>query len=99
MHLTLLGGGEVTIHFRHVRNFQGVLYGNSERTEVILHAGPCSKKPCGVPGLKGSAFTHPNDQFNKAVGRKIALKRALESLPRERRTLIWEAYGRFTGAF
>lgn len=40
------------------------------------------------------AVCHPNDNFNKNTGRKIALKRALEQrgFDREDRTKFWQAY-------
>ena len=94
MHLKLLSGEKVTFHFRHFQN-EPIL----PRTEVLVHAGPCHEKPCQRDGLRGMAFLHPNDQYDKAKGRKIALKRAIAILPRANRALIWEAYGRFTGAF
>lgn len=42
--------------------------------------------------LWGLAECHPSDNFNKARGRKLALKRAIASLPREERGQIWKAY-------
>lgn len=40
----------------------------------------------------GSAFKSPRDNFSKAVGRKLALGRALSVLPREERKEFWEKY-------
>ena len=40
----------------------------------------------------GSAFCGLNDRFDKAVGRKVALARALEGADKEFRTLIWTKY-------
>lgn len=37
--------------------------------EIVLHLG------------EGSAYCHPSDNFNKEAGRKIALERALQSIP------------------
>ena len=45
--------------------------------------------------LLGAGLCHPNDQFNKAIGRKVALARAISGLPRETRTQIWKAYFAF----
>lgn len=39
-----------------------------------------------------SAYCSENDQFNKATGRKVALKRAVQYLPKEERTKIWKEY-------
>ncbi len=36
------------------------------------------------------------DNFCKATGRKIALKRAIELLPKKERTLIWNDYFKIT---
>lgn len=40
----------------------------------------------------GYSYCHPKDQFNKITGRKMALTRAIEDLPREERREIWEVY-------
>ena len=40
----------------------------------------------------GFAERHPNDQFVKNKGRKIALRNALFSTPREDRDVFWQAY-------
>jgi hypothetical protein len=45
----------------------------------------------------GVAQTHPKDQFNKEVGRKLALERALNNLPlrldtKANRRAVWQAY-------
>ena len=41
---------------------------------------------------KGKAFCTKNDQFVKATGRKVALRKAVASLPREQRVEIWSSY-------
>jgi hypothetical protein len=40
----------------------------------------------------GAARAAAQDQFNKKVGRRISLERALSSFQREERAAIWEAY-------
>jgi hypothetical protein len=42
----------------------------------------------------GYAWCSPKDNFNKETGRKLALKRALDTpkLTKEQRTEIWKAY-------
>lgn len=40
----------------------------------------------------GVALLHPNDQFEKAVGRRTALTRALRTWPRPKRGPVWTAY-------
>lgn len=52
---------------------------------------------CVIKMLDGTTFhgrslCHPNDNFNKAEGRKRALTRAISSLPRETRKTIWAQY-------
>jgi len=44
--------------------------------------------------VKGEARCSRQDNFNKAVGRKVALAKALKeiNLPKQERKLIWEAY-------
>lgn len=40
----------------------------------------------------GKAYLHPNDQYDKRIGRKLALSRALKNsdLSRDERRQIWE---------
>jgi len=40
----------------------------------------------------GYAHVHPADQYCKAAGRRVALKRAIQHLPRAARAAIWAAY-------
>lgn len=40
----------------------------------------------------GVAICHPSDNFNKEIGRKTSLQRAVEKLHREERVQIWNAY-------
>ena len=47
--------------------------------------------------VTATAYCNPSDQFNKAKGRKLALARAIESLPRAERGQIWAAYFAATG--
>jgi hypothetical protein len=47
---------------------------------------PLETLSCGVATL------HPNDVFDKELGRRLALKRALQGLPRTLRSLAWGAY-------
>lgn len=44
------------------------------------------------PMVEAAAFCTQNDQFVKATGRKIALRKALVSLNRDARTEIWSGY-------
>lgn len=38
------------------------------------------------------AFCHSNDQFNKSIGRKYSLKKAIKFMPKYTRTQFWDAY-------
>jgi hypothetical protein len=49
--------------------------------------------------LDGYAWCHPQDQFCKKTGRKIALARALRDLPRWARKRIWEEYFKVQGGY
>lgn len=44
----------------------------------------------------GHALCSPNDNFNKDVGRKVSLSRALESFDKEERTHVWDNYRKLT---
>lgn len=81
-----------SVHFHHVATDGDFI---SHKTICSIHPTPCAKKerPCGTPGtLTGEAFCSVRDPFNKARGRKIAFGRAIESLPKPTRALLWNAY-------
>ena len=40
-------------------------------------------------GITGCSW---EDNFSKDIGRKVSLSRAIHSLPKKDRTMIWEAY-------
>lgn len=46
----------------------------------------------GSPVAVGYADLHPKDNFVKAIGRKIALQRALQEQPKEVRSKLWQKY-------
>jgi hypothetical protein len=41
---------------------------------------------------EGLAHVHPADGYCKATGRRLALRRAIQHLPRATRTAIWAVY-------
>lgn len=48
-----------------------------------------------IKGATGKAYQSPKDNFNKAVGRKIALDRALRNsnkFYKEHRKIFWDTY-------
>lgn len=46
--------------------------------------------------LEGEAYCSPNDNFDKATGRKVSLSRAIEGLSKDKRTEIWYVYTKTT---
>lgn len=40
----------------------------------------------------GYAICHPNDNFCKETGRRVALKRGLEVFNKQQRTEVWDQY-------
>jgi hypothetical protein len=50
------------------------------------------KEAKGLPIAVGYALCRKGDQFRKTQGRKLALARALKSLPYADRALVWAAY-------
>lgn len=52
----------------------------------------------GMDSVSGVSVVHPNDSYSRAVGRKQALRSAVEQLPREYRKAIWNAYWNLRGA-
>lgn len=91
MRLKLADNTEVTIHFTH--------FGSAADKRVATRAIVEMVEGLTVVSTTGFAYAHPDDQFNKRTGRKISLARALENYSREFRTLVWQAYGKYTGAF
>ena len=50
----------------------------------------------GLHYFTATAQCNSDDNYNKAIGRKVALARAMRgSVPRDIRTQIWEAYWDF----
>lgn len=82
-----VGDKQYAVHFSHYRI-------PVCETGCSIHEGRCKVKGCAelIHPYRGLAICHENDQFNKAVGRKISLGRALQPLPRELRKQIWYAY-------
>lgn len=85
-----VNGTKFVLHVHHER-----VEGRWE-TRVRLHDGDCQhqdeEKPCIAPAYSGFSFCSPKDIFSRAVGRRVALTRALESLPRPLRGYLWRAY-------
>ncbi len=73
------------VHFRYETDKQG-----RKLTLVRIHSGTCNK-PCRF-GVLGHALCSEADCFKKAVGRKLAMQRALRAWPKETRRRVWAAY-------
>ena len=78
MLLKLESGSEYHVRFQHVRSWKHATIANVSYPDGNL--------------VSSTAYCNPSDQFNKAKGRKLALARAIESLPRAERKQIWAAY-------
>jgi hypothetical protein len=95
--------GNYFLHFQHTEN-------NGHRITVChLHEGPCvridNRGPCTIRGLEshtGVARCSSEDTFDKRLGRKLALERALHDVgpegtyPRTIRSEIWREYFRIS---
>jgi len=65
-------------------------------SRALVHTGPCvltyaTPKYC-VNGHAGEVYCSKKDSFVRSVGAKLALRAALEKLPRETREAIWQVY-------
>jgi hypothetical protein len=69
----------------------GVLTRGEFKTDT-LDGVECTILKNGKVMSRGKSFCHPNDIFNKSVGRKKALAKAVLFLPKEMRQLIWDEY-------
>lgn len=72
--------GDFSVHFRH---------GKSERNRPTTI---CTLTHHGVRINKSISECSDGDYPNKAIGRKIAMQRAIASLTRRTRATIWEDY-------
>ena len=66
-----------------------VSVGHPITTAYVVDAASGEFKQLGV------AICALGDRFCKATGRKLALARALQDMPRTDRTLVWQAYHKF----
>jgi hypothetical protein len=68
--------GEWILHFKHQRFLA------HDATSCKIHVAPCAieENRCICTFVLGVARCSPQDQFSKAIGRKIALERALTQI-------------------
>ena len=64
--------------------------------KCLVHTGPCilthaEPRHC-INGLHGEARCSRKDNFVRAVGNRLALTRAIETLPISTREALWAAY-------
>jgi hypothetical protein len=89
--------GKYKCYFKHFQDEWGyLLTGRDDDNPYTQYKG---KTSCYVDDiesgellLEGEAYCSENDIFDKAVGRKISLARAIESLDKETRTEFWNKY-------
>ncbi len=79
-----LGDRKLIIKFKHSDGVQ--FLSNGDTICYIIQIGEY------MPRALGTAVCSINDIFNREIGRKIALTRALKNLNREERTIIWKTY-------
>jgi len=88
LHVTTSTGTTYEIRFKHF-NYESESNGKQRITHVSIYNGQLT--------TVGMFFSHPKLQFSRSLGRKWALKRALENLrlSKEERTEIWNEYFRY----
>ena len=90
MRMFVTGIGNVTVDFQHNRCSDGTDNKFSNMTLCIIYT---DKTTVGM----GFAKCMRVDQFRKSEGRKIALTKAVKTLPREQRSEIWNQYWETVG--
>lgn len=76
-------------------HYDGVGEGKRYRKVTFCSVMARGKAPGTVASFLGSVRFNPKDGvYVKERGRKLALARAIEVLPRATRTLLWDAYWR-----
>ncbi len=86
--------GEIEVFFHHkvltadeVRQFTGVEVDGPRRCSTAV------VKIDGSEQGQGTTVCHPNDNFNKALGRQWSLTEALCGFSRKIRKSVWDKYG------
>lgn len=90
--------GEFTVHFRFQKDDELPL-SHKKVTAITcsIHPGLCTSalKPCLTEGtVSGKTQCSPRDEFRPAIGRKLALAKALKmlGLTAEQRKAFWDTY-------
>ena len=77
-------GVEISFVHRSKANYPNLLVGETTSAHVTLF-----KAPGYLEKWSGTACVHPDDQYCKRIGRRIALTKALVGVDRETRRAIW----------
>lgn len=82
------------VWFNHDKNENGVLNTGSIFSNRTPYHGTtlCIIEKNGVKVSEARSYCSVHDNFNKAIGRKVALERALFGFSIEDRTLLWKKY-------
>lgn len=87
----MLALGDYGISFTHETRYERPDYPN-RFTRCYICKLPKEDEDAEFVGY-GEAHCHPNDNFCRATGRKIALSRAITAIPNKKtRKEIWEKY-------
>ncbi len=86
-----LDGKPVRISFKHARTPGGTL-GSALGISAMTYCKFDDR-------IMGTALCSTLDNFNRNMGRKIALQRAIKDLPKDQRKLIWSAYHEKRGKY
>jgi hypothetical protein len=95
-----LSNGEHQLAFRHNYVQDWVIKGNNWTERVRPMEGEVRLIPIAEPAMaiEANYWVHPNDNPDKAIGRRIALQKLTDRLEnKEDARVIWEAY-RASGA-
>jgi hypothetical protein len=88
---------QYTVYWKHYNNValrdkKGRKVSSSSHCTIVVKdlADP---DPNAVAIIGGTAITHPNDQYNRKLGKKVSFKKAVEQINnKEVRTLLWREF-------
>lgn len=68
------------------------VYARERYAQRVVYCNLWDRTPAWEVVAKAYSQCHPDDQFCKETGRKVALRRALEGFDKPFRTAVWQAY-------
>jgi len=94
-----IDGRWLLLKFKHVRYpYEQTVVMDSAGNEAQAHTLAQVISPSdGMVLAEGRAFCSVSDNFDKKVGRELALTRALQGVKREQRKQVWEQYWQGVG--